>query len=145
MIALKTILLVHTHAFKHYLYSNVKLVITLFKSTFHHFYWSYFHGNVIIAARQIMLNILSFRLFFVYHGVTVNLPWYQVLSLLVSSVISIKVSFWISIEATPARISLGITTVLTISSMRNGAAMSLPKVSYIKVYILFKDLRELKF
>ncbi|CAG5108058.1 Oidioi.mRNA.OKI2018_I69.chr1.g3616.t2.cds [Oikopleura dioica] len=42
------------------------------------------------------------------------------------------VSFWISIEATPARISLGITTVLTISSMRNGAAMSLPKVSYIK-------------
>ena len=49
--------------------------------------------------------------------------------------ISKKVSFWISIEATPARISLGITTVLTISSMRNGAAMSLPKVSYIKVYI----------
>ena len=54
---------------------------------------------------------------------------------LMSSVISKKVSFWISIEATPARISLGITTVLTISSMRNGAAMSLPKVSYIKVYI----------
>ena len=44
------------------------------------------------------------------------------------------VSFWISIDATPARIALGITTVLTISSMRNGAAMSLPKVSYIKVY-----------
>ena len=52
-----------------------------------------------------------------------------------SFLISKKVSFWISIEATPARISLGITTVLTISSMRNGAAMSLPKVSYIKVYI----------
>ena len=50
-----------------------------------------------------------------------------------SFLISKKVSFWISIEATPARISLGITTVLTISSMRNGAAMSLPKVSYIKV------------
>ena len=139
MIALKTILLVHTPAFKHYLYSNVRLVITLFKSTFHHFYWSYFHGDVIIAAQSSLTFTLSFRQNFQIYGVTVNLPWYQVPNVVLSSVISIKVSFWISIEATPARISLGITTVLTISSMRNGAAMSLPKVSYIKVFTPSKD------
>ena len=79
MIALKTILLVHTHAFKHYLYSNVRSVITLFKSTFHHFYWSFFPGNVIIAAHWIMLKIcavfLSSCRIFVIYGVTVKLHW----------------------------------------------------------------------
>ena len=126
MIALKTILLVHTHAFKHYLYSNVRSVITLFKSTFHHFYWSFYPGDVIITAQSIMLNIYAVFIPSNFYRVTVKLHW-EVCDFK-------KVSFWISIEATPARISLGITTVLTISSMRNGAAMSLPKVSYIKVY-----------
>ena len=42
------------------------------------------------------------------------------------------VSFWISIDAVPARISLGITTVLTITSQRASISSSLPKVSYIK-------------
>ena len=77
MIALKTILLVHTHAFKHYLYSNVRSVITLFKSTFHHFYWSFFPGGVIIAAQSVMLKICAVFLspcrIFVIYGVTVKL------------------------------------------------------------------------
>ncbi|CBY19673.1 unnamed protein product [Oikopleura dioica] len=42
------------------------------------------------------------------------------------------VSFWISIDAVPARVSLGITTVLTITSQRASISSSLPKVSYIK-------------
>ena len=42
------------------------------------------------------------------------------------------VSFWINIEAAPARTALGITTVLTITTQTGGASSSLPKVSYIK-------------
>ena len=42
------------------------------------------------------------------------------------------VSFWINIEAAPARTALGITTVLTITTQTSGASSSLPKVSYIK-------------
>ena len=42
------------------------------------------------------------------------------------------VSFWINIEAAPARTALGITTVLTITTQTGGASSSLPKVSYVK-------------
>ena len=42
------------------------------------------------------------------------------------------VSFWINIDAVPARISLGVLTVLTMTTQTVGAWMSLPKVSYIK-------------
>ncbi|XP_078716924.1 glycine receptor subunit alpha-2-like [Lampetra fluviatilis] len=42
------------------------------------------------------------------------------------------VSFWINMEAAPARVALGITTVLTLTTQSTGARASLPKVSYIK-------------
>ena len=42
------------------------------------------------------------------------------------------VSFWISMEAIPARISLGVLTVLTMTTESVGVSMGLPKVSYIK-------------
>ncbi|CAC5391054.1 GLRA3 [Mytilus coruscus] len=42
------------------------------------------------------------------------------------------VSFWINVDATPARISIGILTVLTITTQSSGARESLPKVSYVK-------------
>ncbi|XP_061419094.1 glycine receptor subunit alpha-3-like isoform X1 [Lethenteron reissneri] len=42
------------------------------------------------------------------------------------------VSFWINMEAAPARVALGITTVLTMTTQSTGARASLPKVSYIK-------------
>ncbi|CAG5104521.1 Oidioi.mRNA.OKI2018_I69.chr1.g1299.t1.cds [Oikopleura dioica] len=41
------------------------------------------------------------------------------------------ISFWISITATPARVSLGITTVLTITSQRSALSKALPMVSYV--------------
>ncbi|CBY14487.1 unnamed protein product [Oikopleura dioica] len=50
------------------------------------------------------------------------------------------VSFWIAVEATPARVSLGITTVLTITSMRSEAGSSLPKVSYVKAIDIWLSL-----
>ena len=43
------------------------------------------------------------------------------------------VSFWINIDAVPARISLGVLTVLTLTTQSVGVWMSLPRVSYIKV------------
>lgn len=42
------------------------------------------------------------------------------------------VSFWLNIDSTPARISLGLLTVLTMTTQSSGARANLPKVSYIK-------------
>ncbi|XP_077979483.1 glycine receptor subunit alpha-2-like [Glandiceps talaboti] len=42
------------------------------------------------------------------------------------------VSFWIGIETTPARASIGITTVLALTTLTSGARANLPRVSYIK-------------
>jgi hypothetical protein len=42
------------------------------------------------------------------------------------------VSFWLNIDATPARVSLGLLTVLTMTTASTGANASLPRVSYIK-------------
>ena len=42
------------------------------------------------------------------------------------------ISFWIKHSAVPARIALGITTVLTMTTLTNSARASLPRVSYIK-------------
>ncbi|XP_076470382.1 glycine receptor subunit alpha-2-like [Babylonia areolata] len=42
------------------------------------------------------------------------------------------VSFWIDLDAIPARVSLGLLTVLTMTTQSTGEKASLPKVSYIK-------------
>ncbi|XP_078594925.1 gamma-aminobutyric acid receptor subunit beta-2-like [Branchiostoma floridae x Branchiostoma japonicum] len=47
-------------------------------------------------------------------------------------VISSWVSFWINHEAVPARVALGITTVLTMTTFITSARASLPRISYIK-------------
>ncbi|CAH1257289.1 GABRB1 [Branchiostoma lanceolatum] len=49
------------------------------------------------------------------------------------------VSFWINSEAVPARVALGITTVLTMTTLISGARATMPKISYIKaidVYLI---------
>ncbi|XP_038079343.1 glycine receptor subunit alpha-4-like [Patiria miniata] len=42
------------------------------------------------------------------------------------------VSFWIQIKGSPARVALGVTTVLTMITTTNGVRQNLPPVSYIK-------------
>lgn len=42
------------------------------------------------------------------------------------------VSFWLNVDAIPARISLGVLTVLTLTTQGSLAIASLPRVSYIK-------------
>lgn len=42
------------------------------------------------------------------------------------------ISFWINVDAVPARVTLGLLTVLTATTQSSGADTSLPRVSYIK-------------
>ncbi|ESO09631.1 hypothetical protein HELRODRAFT_135812, partial [Helobdella robusta] len=42
------------------------------------------------------------------------------------------VSFWINIDGVPARVSIGLLTVLTTTTQSSGINDQLPKVSYIK-------------
>ena len=42
------------------------------------------------------------------------------------------VSFWLNRGATPARVSLGVTTVLTMTTLIGTTNAALPKISYIK-------------
>jgi hypothetical protein len=44
------------------------------------------------------------------------------------------VSFWLDANAVPARVSLGVTTLLTMATQTTGINNSLPPVSYTKVY-----------
>ncbi|KAF4789438.1 Glycine receptor subunit alpha-2 [Turdus rufiventris] len=41
------------------------------------------------------------------------------------------VSFWINMDAAPARVALGITTVLTMTTQSSGSRASLPKLNFI--------------
>ncbi|GMR42059.1 hypothetical protein PMAYCL1PPCAC_12253, partial [Pristionchus mayeri] len=47
------------------------------------------------------------------------------------------VSFWLSRDATPARIGLGVTTVLTMTTLMTTTNAAMPKVSYVKSIDIF--------
>ncbi|KAI3388761.1 hypothetical protein SNEBB_001456 [Seison nebaliae] len=48
------------------------------------------------------------------------------------------VSFWINHEATSARVALGITTVLTMTTISTGVRSSLPRISYVKAIDIYQ-------
>ena len=61
---------------------------------------------------------------------------YYMIQLYVPSVLIVILSwvaFWISIDAIPARVTIGLLTVLTMTTQSTGARSQLPRVSYIKV------------
>ncbi|KAK2716899.1 gamma-aminobutyric acid receptor subunit beta-like isoform X1 [Artemia franciscana] len=47
------------------------------------------------------------------------------------------VSFWLNRTATPARVSLGVTTVLTMTTLMSSTNAQLPKISYVKSIDIF--------
>ena len=54
------------------------------------------------------------------------------------------VSFWLHRDAAPARVALGITTVLTMTTLISSTNAALPKISYLKsidVYLVKRILR----
>ncbi|XP_052281275.1 glycine receptor subunit alpha-2-like [Dreissena polymorpha] len=60
---------------------------------------------------------------------------YYIVQVFVPSVLIVVVSwvsFWVDHDAVPARISLGVLTVLTMTTQSSGARQSLPQVSYVK-------------
>ncbi|KAH3831314.1 glycine receptor subunit alpha-2-like [Dreissena polymorpha] len=60
---------------------------------------------------------------------------YYIVQVFVPSILIVVlswVSFWVDHDAVPARISLGVLTVLTMTTQSSGARQSLPQVSYVK-------------
>lgn len=54
------------------------------------------------------------------------------------------VSFWINMDAAPARVGLGITTVLTMTTQSSGSRASLPKVrSKLEMLFWYLQLAEI--
>lgn len=50
------------------------------------------------------------------------------------------ISFWIHVDAVPARVSLGVICVLTMTTQSSGIRNSLPRVSYIKAIDIWMAL-----
>ncbi|XP_041463944.1 glycine receptor subunit alphaZ1-like [Lytechinus variegatus] len=68
-----------------------------------------------------------------------DITYYVIQTYIPSSMITCLswLSFWINRNAVPARVALGITTVLTMTTLVGNAGNSLPKLSYIKAIDLF--------
>ena len=47
------------------------------------------------------------------------------------------VSFWLQIHGSPARVAIGVTTILSMITLYNGVRLDISRVSYIKVFIHF--------
>ena len=68
---------------------------------------------------------LMFKREFSYYLLTIYIPCCML-------VIVSWVSFWLDQNAVPARVSLGVTTLLTMATQTSGINQSLPPVSYTK-------------
>ena len=60
-------------------------------------------------------------------------PMITMMMVMMMMMIMMMSSFWIKPEAVPARVTLGVTSLLTLSTQHANSQKSLPPVSYIKV------------
>ena len=82
---------------------------------------------VISAGEYSCLKVdLLFKREFSYYLIQIYIPCCML-------VIVSWVSFWLDANAVPARVSLGVTTLLTMATQTTGINNSLPPVSYTKV------------
>lgn len=82
----------------------------------------FMHGDVNFTCLEATLHLERNRGFYI-------------LQIFVPSILIVMlswVSFWIDIDAVPARVSLGLMTVLTMTTHTSGTHAMLPRVSYVK-------------
>jgi hypothetical protein len=97
--------------------------ILLFKLTYHH---SSISPHSFITGEYSCLKVdLLFKREFSYYLIQIYTPCCML-------VIVSWVSFWLDQGAVPARVSLGVTTLLTMATQTSGINASLPPVSYTK-------------
>lgn len=79
------------------------------------------------------------RIFSEKRGFIINVHKYCIKSILTWRIITWLqwVSFWIKPEAAPARVTLGVTSLLTLSTQHAKSQASLPPVSYLKAVDAF--------
>lgn len=78
---------------------------------------------------------LIFKREFSYYLITIYVPCCML-------VIVSWVSFWLDQNAIPARVSLGVTTLLTMSTQASGINAQLPPVSYTKAIDVWTGVSE---
>ncbi|XP_014665641.1 PREDICTED: glycine receptor subunit alpha-1-like [Priapulus caudatus] len=89
------------------------------------------YGFILISVNQIRGNFSCLKMMFIFKrefGYHLSQSYLPCVFLVICS----WVSFWLHIDAIPARISLGVTTFLTIYTQSSGVRVSLPPVSYTK-------------
>ena len=68
-----------------------------------------------------------------FHCILVPLTFYAQVYIPSSLIVVMSwVSFWLNRGAAPARVGLGVTTVLTMTTLINSVNAALPKISYMK-------------
>lgn len=93
---------------------------TWYAVLFNHSFWFVLTGNYSRLACEIQfVRSMGYYLIQIYipSGLIVIISW---------------VSFWLNRCATPARVSLGVTTVLTMTTLMSSTNAALPKISYVK-------------
>ncbi|VDK48932.1 unnamed protein product [Anisakis simplex] len=89
--------------------------------------------------RVISLSTGNYSRLSTYFTFKRNIGFYLIQIYFPSSLIVVIswVSFWLNREATQARVAIGVTTVLTMTTLMTSTNASLPKVSYVKSLDIF--------
>lgn len=93
-----------------------------------------FHLNAAVSRRGEPLEIGNYSRLICEIQFARSMGYYLIQIYIPASLIVIIswVSFWLHRNATPARVSLGVTTVLTMTTLMSSTNAALPKISYIK-------------
>ena len=113
-----------------------------FLHQYHHkIYWYHLHFYLNSEICTLIMNLFSgkFTCLEVVFKFKRRLGYYLFHTYVPTCLIVIMswISFWIKPEAVPARVTLGVTSLLTLSTQHANSQKSLPPVSYIKAIDVF--------